>query len=141
MWQKFFCGDICFSHVWNLSVTLSEALIQRCSSVKCRASIGTYYFRIAALIILGEFWKTSVTELIFSIVMSFQYTLCRGCFSRNFQKNFRAAFSKNTADGMSLISCDCSLKISRALFNRLMPGGDKGHTNVSKPPTKTCRVV
>ena len=73
--------------------------------------------------------------------MSFQYTLYSGRFPRNFQKNFRTAFLKNTADETSLISCDCSLKNSRELFNRLMPGGDKGHTNVSKPPTKTCRVV
>ena len=69
--------------------------------------------------------------------MSFQYTLCSGCLPRNFQKKFRTAFSKNTADETSLISCDCSLKISREIFNHLMPGGDKGHTNVSKPPTKT----
>ena len=64
--------------------------------------------------------------------MSFQYTLCSGCFPRNL---------KNTTDETSLISCDCSLKNSGELFNRLMPGGDKGHTNISKPPTKTCRVV
>ena len=64
--------------------------------------------------------------------MSFRYTLCSGCFPRNL---------KNTADETSLISCDCSLKDSREHFNRLIPGGDKGHTNVSKPPTKTCWVV
>ena len=64
--------------------------------------------------------------------MSFQHTLYSGCFPRNL---------KNTADETSLISCDCSLKNSRDFFNRLMPGGDKGHTNISKPPTKTFRVV
>ena len=46
-------------------------------------------------------------------------------FWRFSEKSFRAAFSKNTADGTLLISSDYSLKISRIPFNPLMPGGNK----------------
>ena len=69
--------------------------------------------------------KTAATEHIFNIVMGFQYALCRGQFSRNFPKNFRTAFSKNTACGKLLILRDCSLKISRTPFNPSAPGGNK----------------
>ena len=45
-----------------------------------------------------------------------KYECCQRCFSRNFQKNFRIAFSKNAA-GNTLPLCDYSLKISKTAFN------------------------
>ena len=57
------------------------------------------------------------------------------------KKKLRTAFSNNTVDGTILILGDCSLTISRAPFNLLMTGGDKGHAYVSKPPSKTCSFV
>ena len=108
---------------------------------------------------------TSVTKLIFSTVMSFQYALCCKWFTMNFPKISRTAFSKNRAGGMLLILSDYSLKISRIAFSKnragemllilsdyslkisrtpfkpLMLGGNKYHTYLSKPSTKTSRFV
>ena len=69
--------------------------------------------------------KKLMTELIFSIVTSFQYTLCRRWFSRNFPKIFRTAFSKNTAGATLLISSDYSIKMSITRFNPLAIAGNK----------------
>ena len=109
-----------------LSVPLSEALFQRCSLVKYGTSIRRFYFKIAVPNIFRKFLdKKSVTALIFSIVMSFQYVFYPKLFSRNFLKILRIAFSKNTAGGTLLILSDYFLKISRTPFNPLMPGGNK----------------
>ena len=117
MAKNFFVG-MCFSKVRNLSVAPSEALIQRCSFIKYRASIGRYYFENSCS---EYFWEisrqTSATELILSIVMSFQHAVCCECFSRNLPKIFETAFSKDTADRMLLIS--------RTPFNPLTPGDSK----------------
>ena len=69
--------------------------------------------------------KTLATELIFNIVMCFQFVLCPKWFSRNFLKIFRAALSKSTTGRMLLISSDYALKILKTHFNPLMPGGNK----------------
>ena len=63
--------------------------------------------------------KTSATELMFNIVVSFQYALCYKWFSRNFPKIFRTSLSKNTAGEALLISSDYSLKVSGTPFNPL----------------------
>ena len=68
--------------------------------------------------------KTSVTKLIFSIAVSFQYRPCCKWFPRNFLKIFRTAFSENTS-GRMLLSSDYSLKFSRMYFNPLMLSGNK----------------
>ena len=49
-----------------------------------------------------------------------------------FPKIFNIAFSKNTVGGMLLISSDYCVKMFRAPFNTLMPGGNKGHTYLGK---------
>ena len=63
--------------------------------------------------------KTSATELMFNIVVSFQYALCYKWFSRNFPKIFRTSLSKNTAGEALLISSDSSLEVSGTPFNPL----------------------
>ena len=107
-----------------MSVASSEAPIQRCSLMKYGASIGRYFFRSA---VLNIFVKLA-TQLIFSIVVSFQHIFCQGWFSRNFLKIFRATFLKNTASGtasgMLLIMRDCSLKVSRTPFYSLAACGN-----------------
>ena len=52
--KKFFCGNVCLSHVGNLSVASPEALIQRCSLMKYGVSIGRYSFKTAVLKISSE---------------------------------------------------------------------------------------
>ena len=47
--------------------------------MKYKISIRRFVFKIAVLNDLGNFRKTSVPELIFNLVMSFQYALCRDC--------------------------------------------------------------
>ena len=69
--------------------------------------------------------KTLTTELIFSIVMSFQHVFCKGWFSRNFPKIFGATFSRNTASGTLLILRDSSLKVSRTTFSSLTACGNE----------------
>ena len=103
-----------------MSVASSEAPIQRCSLMKYGASIGRYFFRSA---VLNIFVKLA-TQLIFSIVVSFQHIFCQGWFSRNFLKIFRATFSKNTASETFLILRDCSLKVSRTPFYSLTACGN-----------------
>ena len=63
--------------------------------------------------------KTSATELMFNIVVSFQYALCYKWFSRNFPKIFRTSLSKNTAGEVLLILSDYALKVSGTPFNPL----------------------
>ena len=78
------------------------------------------FFRSA---VLNIFVKLA-TQLIFSIVVSFQHIFCQGWFSRNFLKIFRATFSKNTASETFLILRDCSLKVSRTPFYSLTACGN-----------------
>ena len=78
IWRVFTSSKIFFS------VALSEALTQRCSLIKYETYIKRFSFKIAVLnIFLAIPRKTSVTELIFSIVMNFQYVLCCWWVSRN----------------------------------------------------------
>ena len=61
-----------------LIVASLEALVQWCSLIKYGTSIGMFSFKIDVLNILQKFLKkASVTELMFSIIMSFHYALCR----------------------------------------------------------------
>ena len=69
--------------------------------------------------------KTLATELIFTIVMSFQHVLGQGWFSRNFPKKFNATLTKTTTSGTLLILRDCSLKVPRAPFNSLTRCGNE----------------
>ena len=70
-----------------LSVASSEVLIQRCLLMKYGTSIGGFSFKITVLNIFGKiFRKTSVRELICSMVMRFQYALCREWFFTIFRK-------------------------------------------------------
>ena len=59
----------------------------------------------------------------------------------SFPKICSIALSKNTTGETLLILSDYSLKISRAPFNPLTPGGNEGHTYLSKPSTKTHRFI
>ena len=52
--KKFFSENVCLSHMGNLSVASSEALIQNCSLTKYGASLERFSFRIA---VLNIFWK------------------------------------------------------------------------------------
>ena len=90
------CGTILFSrstlrriyfHNFFLSVASSEVLIQRCLLMKYGTSIGGFSFKITVLNIFGKiFRKTAVRELICSMVMRFQYALCREWFFTIFRK-------------------------------------------------------
>ena len=68
-------------------------------------------------------WKPSVADIIFSIIMSFQYVLYHKQLSRNL-----TVFSKNAAGGILLIT-----------FQRLVV--TKGHSYLTKPSTKTWRFI
>ena len=66
---------MCLSHAENLNIASLETLLQRCSSMKCGASIKRYSFRTALLNIVGKFLKKTATKVKFSIAMSFLYAL------------------------------------------------------------------
>ena len=65
--------------------------------------------------------RTSGVELIFRLVMSFQYVPCCRWFCRNFQKISEQLFPRTPLSGCFRFS----LKISRIPFNPLTAGGSK----------------
>ena len=97
--KNFLCGrTVYLSYEGNQSdaSSASDALIQRCSFVKYGTSTKRHSFRIAALNIFRKFLaKIAATELMFSMVMSFQYELCCRQFFRNFPK-FQNSFFKES---------------------------------------------
>ena len=79
---------------------------------------------LGAVLIWGNIVFSLFANLKVLNVKYAEYKLCNGS-SRIFLKIFRTTFSKNTAGRTLLVLCDCSLKISRATFNPLMPGVNK----------------
>ena len=113
-------------HPWQSSYRFSPSKcpwpLLNFLTVRC----GTYW---REMLISGPalIWGKTVFSIFdnLKVCKCVEYDLCHKCFSRNFLKIFRTAFSNNTAGGTFMILSDGSLKISKTSFNPLMLGSNK----------------
>ena len=116
------CGNDFLSHVENMSVASSEALIQRCYLMKYGASIGNYSFRIAFLNIFGNSLQNISDRA--HIQHNYELSICAlsGMVFWGFHENFQKSFFKEHS---WQDACDFSSNIFRIPFSRLTPGGNE----------------
>ena len=87
-----------FHQKFFLRFASSDVLIQRCFLMKYVTTMHQLFFKNSYFEYFHKIpgKKKSATELIFSIVMSFQYALCCKWFSRNFPNIFRTTFQEHS---------------------------------------------